>query len=183
MNSPTHNIVLSFNDKTNSGFVQFAQDKFSSISDGYCLSEIVIPHVTLAQINLANFSAQEDLIASLSSINPENICLNPEGFAFRYGSSTHTGKIWIEIIIQKTKALLDVHNDVCKTLEIFDLKPLNAYGKNYHPHITFCRMSLDHQIPQILLPQNFVHPIKKPFLCFGESDPNGQLLSILWKSS
>ena len=178
---PTHNIVLAFEERLSSNLVKFAQSNFEEISDGYCLSDQAIPHVTLSQVNLHDFSNIKGLQKELLNINLNKVVLCPTSFSFRYGYNDHEGFIWVEIGIRKSRDLVEAHKKVCEVLFSYDLKPLNAYGGEYHPHITFCRVRLGSKTPEMQFETFLTQTIEGSFLAFGESDHNGQLLNILWK--
>lgn len=145
--------------------VEYAQDHYSDISDGYCLSHKVYPHITLCQ-----FQAEEPPMIFVEEVfNPVFLDAN-----IRNGTGIHGGFNWIEWTVKKDDWLVQLQNTIIGELEGEGIKANTKSGLHYHPHMTFCRVAEEksHDIPLAQVEQTRVPWI----FTIGSSDENGQFL-------
>lgn len=145
--------------------VDYAQDKYSQISDGYCLSHKVYPHITLCQFE----TVEQPMIFIDGLFDPIFTDAN-----IRDGEGDHLGHSWIEWIVQKDDWIVELQNTVREALESEGAKVTSAQAELYFPHMTFCRVPTDkaQNAPLAMVEQS-----DKPWIfTIGSSDPNGQFL-------
>tara|TARA_R110002126_G_scaffold291807_1_gene459617 strand:- start:42661 stop:43155 length:495 start_codon:yes stop_codon:yes gene_type:complete len=145
--------------------VDYAQDKYSDISDGYCLSHNVYPHITLCQ-----FEADEQPMIFIEEL------FNPvfTEASIREGKGSHVGFSWIEWVVKKDNWLVKLQETVRGALESEGINVEAAKGSHYYPHMTFCRTPKEKagNIPLAMIEQS-----DKPWIfTVGCSDKNGQFL-------
>lgn len=145
--------------------VDYAQDNYDEISDGYCLSHKVYPHITLCQ-----FEADDQPMIFIEELF-EPVFTLPN---IRQGQGEHSGYNWVEWLVQKDEWLVQLQKGVKDALESEGAKVTTGIGESYHPHMTFCRtpkQEID-DIPLAMIEQS-----DKPWIfTIGESDKNGQFL-------
>lgn len=145
--------------------VDFAQDKYAKIADGYCLSQTSYPHITLAQ-----FEAEDQPMIFLEDVFEPQFT----HFNLRDGSGDHDGFVWVEWAVQKEQWLSDLQNGVIESLKGEGANITSAIGDEYQPHLTFCRVpkSKEEKVDPALIEQ-----AKLPWIfTIGSSDKNGQFL-------
>ena len=145
----------------------FAQENFSDIADGYCLSDRVLSHITLCQ-----FKANE-----MPDISFDTIQKSPEPMAYNVGigDGMHEGYVWSEITIKPEPWLYHLHEYVKNKLSSYDVEILT---KNYTPHQTFCRLPESQKdfAEAIKIPDMFLQQHNGWTFEVGYSDANGQYM-------
>ena len=145
--------------------VDYAQDKYSDISDGYCLSHKAYPHITLCQ-----FEADDPPMIFIDGLfNP--VFTEPK---IREGKGNHQGYSWVEWIVQKDDWVVQLQDTVRGALESEGIKVTAIEGEDYYPHMTFCRTpkEISDDIELAMVEQS-----NKPWIfTIGSSDLNGQFL-------
>lgn len=145
--------------------VDYAQKKYSKISDGYCLSSKVYPHITLCQFE----ADDQPMIFNENVFNP--IFTHAD---IRNGKGIHKNHSWIEWVVQKDQWLMDLQSSVTGALQSEGVKLTNASAEEYCPHMTFCRIPINRKdnVPLAAIEQS-----QRPWIfTIGSSDPNGQFL-------
>lgn len=178
----THNIALTFPQDISNAYIDFAEN-FSDSAYDYCISEHVIPHITLCQIALEDLELHTKIVDALSDIVTKGFDIDPFGIGFRFGSKRHREKLWLELSFKKNDGLVALQKEVCDTVKQLKIKPLTVCDINYHPHLTFCNLRLNDPLPRINSVKSFnnIMSSQSAFLSFGQSDDNGQFLSVDWK--
>lgn len=78
--------------------IDYAQEKYNNISDGYCLSHKIYPHITLCQ-----FEADEQPMIFYDAVfNPIFTKAN-----VRDGIGIHKGYSWVEWVVKKKIGLFN----------------------------------------------------------------------------
>jgi len=161
------NVVLKPPADLSQQLVLFAQENFADKADGYCLSDTVLPHITLCQ-----FKANEAPEVSFGNVQkvPE-----PTVYQLRAGKEIHEGYLWAEILIKPEPWLNDLH---CRVRDELISHGAEILTKDYMPHQTFCRLSESQkdlamaiQIPDMLLQKHEGWTFE-----VGHCDVNGQYL-------
>lgn len=145
--------------------VDYAQDKYSDVSDGYCLSHNVYPHITLCQ-----FEADEQPMIFIDEL------FNPvfTDADVREGKEIHEGFSWIEWVVKKESWLVKLQETVIGALASEGISVTSGKGEHYYPHMTFCRAPKEKtdNIPLAMAEQS-----DQPWMfTIGSSDKNGQFL-------
>ena len=145
--------------------VEYTIDNYIDIADGYCLSQKVYPHITLCQ-----FQAEEPPMIFFDEVfTPVFTQVN-----MREGKGIHQGYSWIEWAVQKDGWLIQLQETVIGALESEGIKATTKKGKDFHPHMTFCR-TLKTELEAI--PLAAVEQPKTPWIfTIGSTDKNGQFL-------
>lgn len=145
--------------------VEYAQDKYRDISDGYCLSHKVYPHITLCE-----FEADEPPMIFIDElVHPVFIEAN-----VRTGTGLHEGYSWVEWTVQKEDWIVQLQKTVRGALESEGLKVTTKQEEPFHPHMTFCRIlsQKEDDVPLAMVEQS-----SKPWIfTIGSSDQMGQFL-------
>ena len=134
----THNIALTFNDKMNVHFVEFAQRHLSDIQAGYILGVGSIPHITLTHLNISDEQAQitqkvfEALECPIESIDVLNI----------YSAARENiDRLYCGYTVRKSKALVEYQEYVAESLRREGIETTTGSGDLYSPHITLGNFS------------------------------------------
>lgn len=142
------------------------------------------PHVTVVQFHSESEALAYKVWAAMyDKMRQENFePFSPvfTGISFIEGVEAYEGTAWVELSIQRgeeTSPILKVHNAALKVLESFDLKPLNANGSNYRPHLTLARIVMRDWIK--LCPKTVYENPGKFRLEFGLSDEKWQYVKML----
>ncbi len=145
--------------------VEYAQEKYSDISEGYCLSHKVYPHITLCQ-----FEADDQPMIFVDELfSPVFTEVN-----IRKGKGIHQGYSWIEWVVQKDDWIVQLQETVRGALESEGINVINENGGHYYPHMTFCRIPEEKKGST---PLAVVEQVNKPWIfTIGSSDRNGQFL-------
>lgn len=178
MASPNYIVAFTFDKIFSDRLRGFAQKKFFDLAEGNCLSSKTIPHITVGQMNISTEEIEiiKKVIINIPAFKPD---FSVFSFSYRIGSQRHVGKLWAEINFKKSEFLENTHRIFCNEMEKNGIGVLNPIYENYHPHLTFARLSSD-----ILLPSCQIDPKILEFnpmhvdLSYGECNQNGQFLKI-----
>lgn len=143
--------------------VSMAQEHYTVIADGYCLSKKVYPHITLVQ-----FAAEDMPMVFIDGLFQPRIT----GFRVREGEGKHAGYVWVQYDIAKEDWLVALQASVRESLG--DVEIRSNQGEKYEPHITFARIpkSEEAAIAHLSVIEN-----NRPWIfTIGHSDENGQFL-------
>lgn len=172
-----YNIVLLPPDDVAQRAVAYAQSVLKPYSDGYCLEAgQVLPHITLAQCAHSDAHFMDSVGGAL-----KGFCFKDTlffiGLGVRNGTGRHEGFYWAEMVVEKTDPLLRLHVGVVEALQTLGVQPLNPFGEQYHPHLTFARISKKMELPECGIQEK--SPLKGFLLAFGRSDQNGRYRGTL----
>lgn len=145
--------------------VEYAQDKYADVYEGYCLSHQIYPHITLCQ-----FEADDQPMIFIDEVfHPVFTEAN-----IREGKGIHQGYSWVEWLVQKDDSIVQLQETVRGALESEGIKVLTETGSDYSPHMTFCRIPVQKEdgIPVAMIEQS-----SRPWIfTIGSSDQMGQFL-------
>lgn len=153
--------VADFKDRT----VEYAQEKYADIAEGYCLSPTVYPHITLCQ-----FQADDQPMIFIDGL------FNPvfHEVHVRAGAGQHLGYSWVEWTVRKDDWLVQLQASVHDSLTSEGASVHTETGDTYYPHMTFCRIPQgkadDVELPMI------EQSVKPWIFTIGMSDEAGQFL-------
>lgn len=135
-------------------YIEAAQALYSEHQSGYLLNRdgTSSPHITVVQ-----FNCDCDLVHKIWTIIREKMVTETllpfsppfTGIAFVEGAGLYKGTTWVELSVERgdiNSPIMRVHHTALEVLEQFDLKPLNASGNNYRPHLTLARIVLPEQM-------------------------------------
>lgn len=145
--------------------VDYAQQEYSDISNDYCLSHKVYPHISLCQ-----FEADDPPMIFIDGLfNP--VFTEPN---VREGIGIHQGYNWIEWIVKKDDWIVQLQETVRGALKSEGVNVTAGKAEHYYPHMTFCRTSAERKDD---VPLAVVEQSSKPWIfTIGSSDQNGQFL-------
>jgi len=118
-------------------FSSIAQKYFSECADDYILGDGALAHITLCQ-----FDAHSELDARSYFKKwawGDQLSLSLDSFNRRTGSGEHSGRYWVEFLIQKCDALIILQKQCAAQLahhSVQNLTPVDGYS----PHITLARI-------------------------------------------
>lgn len=174
-----YNCAFVFDGALSKRLVDFSQDNFANVADGYCLSDSVCPHITVAQFACDDRSKVQDMMYEIDGLSYDGVGFDFEAFAVRQGNNLNAGFQWVEFPIVKSKELETFHKDVIWIFKNYDIEPTSLIGDLYHPHVTLCRLPAQVSVPSVQVDAGFMGPYEDGVcLIFGESDECGQLLSL-----
>jgi 2'-5' RNA ligase len=126
--------ALVCSDRDNELFTKYSQDLLSGLSPVSILSDVSIPHLTIAQ-----FEGSEDELASIwnawkscstetqISVKLAGLCILP---------SPDDSECWIEVPALKSDDLQNVQKKILSLDMIKGRRVFNGTGDNYRPHLT-----------------------------------------------
>jgi len=136
-------------------YVEVSQTLYIECQPSYLLLEdgTSSPHITVVQFDCES----TDLLTDVWTKICEKVCeektvpLNPPfvGVAFVEGNGVYEGTTWVELSVKrgdKNSPIMKVHEAALEVLEHFGLKPLNACGNDYRPHLTLARIIMPEQM-------------------------------------
>ncbi|MEM6780411.1 MAG: hypothetical protein AAF569_00950 [Pseudomonadota bacterium] len=145
--------------------VDYAQEHYAEISEGFCLSPTVYPHITLCQFEMDD----QPMIFIDGLFNPVF-----ETEKVRNGAGIHEGYQWIEWTVKKEDWLSELQETVHGALTQENALVTTAKGEEYQPHMTFCRLPKK-DANSVDLP--VIEQSNKPWIfTIGSSDRNGQFI-------
>ena len=173
-----YNTVLLPPDNFADLYIDFSQDNFSGIQDGYCLKQgRALPHITLCQARINTQDQLDDLMGSLENVD------KAFSAAIEFGSYYASKKpdkaiVYTGLAVRvPNDPLQALHNLVYKKHRNLQLEVLNPSGEEYWPHLTFARFKDSAVIPELSFPERFWLTIPDWRVAFGVSDEAGQFLS------
>jgi 2'-5' RNA ligase len=128
-------LALLPSDQQKRAYIQAAQTVFSSICDGYMISEgMSLPHITLCSFQCAD----EKLAEVYTQVEHWKINSCPIRFM---GLMLKKGKIpphhySINLSVARDPAILHLHHQTLHLLDDFNITPLNPSKDLYSPHLT-----------------------------------------------
>jgi hypothetical protein len=130
-------------------YVEASQILYSDCQPSYLLTQdgTSSPHITVVQFDCKSFDlAHKVWTKTCEEMSKENILpFTPPfiGVAFIEGSGLYENTTWVELSIKrgdKNSPIMKVHYAALEVLAQFGLKPLNACGNDYRPHLTLARI-------------------------------------------
>lgn len=137
------------------------------------------PHITVVQFDCDSPEiANEFWVYMCEKMNEEQFApFEPPftGMSFIEGVGSYEGTTWIELSVKRgdeNSPIMRVHYAALEALKRFNLKPLNAVGNNYRPHLTLARIVMPEQMK--VWSKNLYANIGNFSLEFGLSDEKWQ---------
>lgn len=157
-----YNAVLLPPEKTSKEIINFAKTHYADIADGYCLSDDVLPHITLCQFK-NNIMLDLNYTQTIDTpiFSQTNI---------RSGEGIHAGYDWIELLVKKEESLTRLAANVKDEITSLGGEVLT---KKYNPHLTLCRFQSE-RVKEIEFPFDIFNDKDKWKFSVGKSDMNGQ---------
>jgi len=144
-----YTIVLTPPPTQASRYVETSQALYTHYQPSYLLTEdrSSAPHITVVQFD-CDSPEQAKMVWSYVCDKMEEEQIEPfeppfTGISFIEGTGPYKGSTWVELSIQRgnqNAPIMKIHNITLKALEAFHLKPLNASGNDYRPHLTLARI-------------------------------------------
>ncbi len=162
-------------------FSKAAQAVFSSICDGYLLSEgKSFPHVTLSSFQCSD----QKLAAICEAVRQSQITECPIrilGLTFKKGKipPQHYS---VSLSIARESSLLELHNITLKILREFGIELLNPHSELYLPHLTLAGIRWPHSESislSSILDDLIAMPVEPFRLVLGKGDDIGQYLETI----
>ncbi len=152
----------------------FAQSVFADQADSYCLSNKVLPHITLCQYQC---NGETPDFSEISSVLEVALA----GYGARHGTKAHAGFMWPELTVYKTQSLVSLQGKVAAYLDNKGIKTTTDIGDYYWPHVTLCRIGeTSYKSTSVLLLEDVSFGKNLPWtFAYGCSDENGQFLGVL----
>ncbi|HPQ50757.1 MAG: hypothetical protein KDJ26_08890 [Alphaproteobacteria bacterium] len=176
MSDEYYNIVLIPDNIFARKAVSFAQEFFLDFQDGYCLSDVVFPHITLGQFKSNDRHILTNIREKLLDVSLSVVIQ----FKHMYIRRDVLGKksyLWIGLEVQKTEDLSQVQAEVHKILNQSHLLPLNRSLENFWPHMTFARINEQSLFPPFCFPAEVIDFVGSDWkIEVGYSDCYGQFL-------
>jgi 2'-5' RNA ligase len=166
------NIALIPTSKT-TAFVEAARSL--NVDADYLLSDISLPHVTLAQFYLDKNS--EAVICNGLRDVLYAFHMRTLDFIFdQFNVKSENEYFWVELLPHRNEHCYQFHEKIVKLLQHFNIKCINATLSEYVPHLTLAR-TRDLLIKNKILAKkaNIADAFE---LCIGMSDEIGQLIQI-----
>lgn len=167
-------------------YVSASQGLYKSYKPQYLLSDngTSSPHITIVQFDCDSLELAHQVWAMMcDKMKQERFePFTPpfSGVSFIEGVGPYEGTTWIELSIARgevTSPIMKVHYAALEVLEFFNLKPLNASGNNYRPHLTLARIAMPKQLE--MCPKSLLENPGKFKLEFGLSDKKWQFAESL----
>ena len=136
-------------------YVEASQALYSDYQPSYLLAAdgSSSPHITVVQFDCDSPDlANEVWVYMCDKMREEE--LEPfeppfTGVSFIEGVGSYIGTTWVELSVQRGdehSPIMRVHYAALEALKHFNLKPLNAVGNNYRPHLTLARIVMPKQM-------------------------------------
>jgi 2'-5' RNA ligase len=166
-------------------YVEASQTLYGSHQPSYLLTNdgTSSPHITIVQFECDEEKAKKVWDAMCQEMSKENFEPFPPpfvGVAFLDGTGNDENTRWVELSVKRgdeNSPVMKVHHTALKVLESFELKPLNAYGNNFRPHLTLTRFVTPEEVK--ICPKNVYEKPGNFKLEFGLSDDKWQYAQTL----
>ena len=167
-------------------YVEASQALYSRYQPRYLLNAkgTSSPHITVVQFDCESPSLAQQVWASMCEKMVEEK-LEPfvplfVGVSFIEGTASYAGTTWVELAVkrgEKTSPIMKVHYAAVNVLKCFGIKPLNATGNDYRPHLTLARIVMPKEME--IWSKNLFENSGKFRLEFGLSDEHWQYARTL----
>lgn len=167
-------------------YVEVSQGLYRDCQPTYLLTEdgASAPHITIVQFDCESLDLAHNVWLNMcAKMREQNFApFSPPftGVSFVEGVGPYSGTTWVELSIKRGEEdspVMKVHYAALKVLEQFNLKPLNAIGNNYRPHLTLARIIMPEQLK--VWPKALCETAGAFRLEFGLSDEKWQYAQTL----
>lgn len=160
---------IAFVPKTKSNQINELASNYSNIKHNYCIEENSLPHVTVCQFYLDSEDLSDVWKSVCSKLDLTSIKLTFNSIShITFGSNTY----WVSLMPNERELLFSIYGTVSSLVS-------SIRKDEYDPHMTLfnykkeCKdENIDQELRSIVIEDNFD-------LVVGESDQNGQLVSIV----
>lgn len=167
-------------------YVEASQALYSNYQPSYLLAAdgSSSPHITVVQFDCDSPDLANEVWGYMCE-KMEREAFEPfappfTGMSFVEGAGPYEGTTWVELSVQRgdqNSPIMRVHYAALEALKHFNLKPLNAVGNNYRPHLTLARIVMPKQME--VWSKNLYANTGKFILEFGLSDEKWQYVQTL----
>lgn len=167
-------------------YVQASQSLFGHLNTSYLLNNkgTSSPHITVVQFDCSEVVAFQIWKEVLENMKDFKSFSPPfSGVAFVDGTGVYEGTTWVELSVKRggsDSPIMKVHNVALSVLKNFGIKPLNAVGNDYRPHLTLARIGMPKEIQA--WPQDLCRDTVPFHLELGVSDEKWQYANTLAKT-
>ena len=166
-------------------YVEVSQSLYSRYQPSYLLSAdgTSSPHITVIQFEASPalaYEVWESMRGKMREQKFEPFAPLFMGISFIEGAGLYAGTTWVELAVKRGEAdspIMKVHYAALETLKEFNIKPLNAVGNDYRPHLTLARIVMPRQMETC--PRSLFENHEYFRLEFGLSDEKWQYAESL----
>ncbi|HSX38301.1 MAG TPA: hypothetical protein VLE95_05665 [Chlamydiales bacterium] len=136
-------------------YVEVSQALYSHCQPRYLLNAngTSSPHITVVQFDCESPHQAEEVWADMCKemVNAKFEPFAPlfVGVSFIEGIGPYEGTTWVELAVKRgeeSSPIMKVHQAAVNVLKRFGIKPLNATGNDYRPHLTLARIVMPKQM-------------------------------------
>ncbi len=166
-------------------YIETAQSLYANLNPSYLLNQegTSSPHITVVQFDCSEDVALQVWKAMCNQMETQNIpSFAPpfSGVSFIEGVGLYKDTTWVELAVKRgdeNSPIMKVHSAALSILQSFNIKPLNAVGNDYRPHLTLARIALPKELKT--WPRSLFEDIGPFHLEFGMSDEQWQYAKSL----
>lgn len=136
-------------------YVEASQSLYSKFEPNYYILSAdgtSSPHITVVQFDASPALTCEVWEVICDKVRKQKI--EPfaplfVGVSFIEGAGLYAGTTWVELSVKRgeeNSSIMKVHYAALETLNHFNIKPLNAIGNDYRPHLTLARIVMPKQM-------------------------------------
>jgi len=150
-----YTIVLTPPPEQAAKYVEVSQALYSHYQPHYLLNAngTSSPHITVVQFDCESPDHAQEVWAGMCE-EMANAKFEPfaplfVGVSFIEGAGPYKGTTWVELAIKRgeeSSPIMKVHQTAVNVLKRFGIKPLNAIGNDYRPHLTLARIVMPKQM-------------------------------------
>lgn len=167
-------------------YIEASQALYSDCDPSYLLAAdgTSSPHITVVQFDCESAELAQEVWRNMCEKMKEE-SFSPfvppfVGMAFVDGAGPYTDTTWVEVSVKRGEEdspVMKVHAAAVGVLHAFGLKPLNAIGSNYRPHLTLARIVMPESLKA--WPKTLCEGTGEFKLTFGMSDDKWQFMQTL----
>lgn len=124
-------------EKFQSLFSSVAQSTFCAWADDYILGEGALAHITLCQFDTSSELDARSFFKKWAW--GDQLSLSLDRYNCRTGSGEHSGRYWVEFLVQKCDPLINLQKQCVSELAHHNVRNLTPV-EGYSPHITLARL-------------------------------------------
>lgn len=155
-------------------FIHVANESFGAIAQDYMLSNVSLPHVTLAQFTTEHANLLADICNDI-----QTIVELPQIQFIGIGFTKKTETTWnASLTVARTSELIKLHQSILAILNKHSLKTISPSGDLYRPHLTLARITTT---KSVILNFNEISLSNMNFkIVLGMGDAHGQFTKIIF---
>jgi len=166
-------------------YVDSAQMNFKAMAQGYLLGSGSLPHISLCQFEIEKESPiLAEIQTEMKHWEPSLLKkpVYPEFQSFNIVALTgpFQGQFATDLGVARNEDILLLHRSCLSLLQKFGLKPANAVGELYRPHLTFAFFKSQNALSIPKMPNLLFGRSQGPFYVeLGQADENWQYVQSL----